>query len=362
MNKKLLLTALTAASLSWIDAGATIHSVSVGVSGNNYSPTSITTVSLGDTVRWTIVSGTHDVVSCSVPSGAATFASSLPMPTTFDYVPTLAGNYTYRCTPHSTASCTGMVGSFTVSCSTGPTRPAITSSNGSTACQGAAVMLSTPAQGGATYQWFNGTTSVSGATSNSLNATTAGNYKVRVTRCSLIDSSVAFTVTINPVPVPTFTFTGTGNTRTFTNTTAGSGMTYLWDFGDGTTSTAASPSKTWTTSGAKIVKLTATTTATACNATSQQTINVSLGVATIGSGETFTITPNPVTDVINVSASATSRPALQLFDMAGRMVSAPAIDNGRSRSVNVQNVPAGLYLLRITTANGTAVEQITIAH
>ena len=346
-------------------ASATILNFNV-TSSNTFTTSSSTTVNVGDTIIWTLTGGSHNVTGCSIPSGAASFGSSSPMGSTYTYIPNVPGNYVYYCSFHGSCSggtASGMSGQFTVAGCTGPATPTITSSNGNAACQGASVNMSVPAQAGATFQWNNNFVAVSGATTNSLNATTGGNYKVKVSRCLLNDSSAAFTATINPLPTPAFTISGGGATRTFTNTTVGTGMTFAWDFGDGQTSTAPNPpAHTYTTAGAKIVKLKATITATTCNTTTQQTVNVTLGVATIGNSESFTIVPNPATAVISIRSASGKIPALTLMDFAGRTVHAPITGNGKDQQVNVQSLPAGLYLLRLTTENGSAVEKITVMH
>ncbi|MDQ3193280.1 MAG: T9SS type A sorting domain-containing protein [Bacteroidota bacterium] len=97
-------------------AKATIHQVSV--SSNSFTPASITTVEVGDTIRWNWVSGTHTTTSLTVPSGAASWFSQMSSSvTSFDYKVTHAGNYTYQCDPHAA----NMTGSFTASLTTGIT-------------------------------------------------------------------------------------------------------------------------------------------------------------------------------------------------------------------------------------------------
>lgn len=90
-------------------ANATIRTVQVGPGfTTTFSPANVA-ANVGDTIRWTWVSGTHDVTSTSVPGGAASFASPIQSSGTFTYVVTVVGNYTYVCTLHP-----GMDGSLTV--------------------------------------------------------------------------------------------------------------------------------------------------------------------------------------------------------------------------------------------------------
>jgi len=72
---------------------------------------------VGDTVRWTWVSGSHTTTSATVPNGAATWDSQINSSNNqFDYKVTVAGTYGYVCTPHAGS---GMVGTFNASSVTG---------------------------------------------------------------------------------------------------------------------------------------------------------------------------------------------------------------------------------------------------
>lgn len=89
-------------------ANAATHEVEV--SSNNFSPSSLTDVKVGDIIKWTLMSGSHTTTSTSVPSGAATWDYTFSgTGDTFEYTITEAGTYSYECTFHS-----GMTGSFTV--------------------------------------------------------------------------------------------------------------------------------------------------------------------------------------------------------------------------------------------------------
>lgn len=116
MGKKLLfcsalLIMLTIVSLN---AGAAIHVVLV--SSNQFNPNTAS-VNVGDTVRFTWVNGSHTTTSVNIPNGAATWDSPMTSSVSqFDYKVTVAGSYSYKCTPHALG---GMVGTFTASTVTG---------------------------------------------------------------------------------------------------------------------------------------------------------------------------------------------------------------------------------------------------
>jgi plastocyanin len=114
-NKLLFRSALLLMlSILFLNADATIHVVVV--SSNQFNPNS-TSVNVGDTVRFSWVSGSHTTTSVTIPNGAATWDSPMTSNVSqFDYKVTVAGSYSYKCTPHAGG---GMVGTFTASTVTG---------------------------------------------------------------------------------------------------------------------------------------------------------------------------------------------------------------------------------------------------
>lgn len=75
-------------------------------------------------------------------------------------------------------------------------------------CQGGSVLLQANTGTGLTYQWYRNGSAVTGATSSSLLAATAGSYVVQVTNTCLPVSSSAVTVTVQTAQTPTITTSG----------------------------------------------------------------------------------------------------------------------------------------------------------
>src|SRR5437870_3807027 len=81
----------------------------VNVSDFQFSPANFT-ITVGDTVKWQWLSGTHTTTSLTIPGGAASWDAPMDFShTTFIYRVTVAGTYNYHCTFHAP----GMAGSFT---------------------------------------------------------------------------------------------------------------------------------------------------------------------------------------------------------------------------------------------------------
>ena len=116
-----------------------------------------------------------------------------------------------------------------------PFVPAITSSNGSTLCNGAALTLT--AQSGTNYVWSNGTTS------QSIVVNAAGSYQVSVTNASGCRGlSLPFNVTIQSNPIATITpATDTICPNQSTSLTTAVASSYQWSTGATTQSISAGP-------------------------------------------------------------------------------------------------------------------------
>jgi plastocyanin len=96
---------LSAAKLNAATIPVTIQSFS-------FSPATFTAV-VGDDIVFTLINGTHSVVSTSVPGGASAMASgtmTTTSNTTYTYTVAFSGTYTFKCGFHSS-----MVGGFTAS-------------------------------------------------------------------------------------------------------------------------------------------------------------------------------------------------------------------------------------------------------
>jgi plastocyanin len=90
---------------------STIVNITVGPGGSFSFNPAVAQATVGDTIRWTWASSTHDVTSTSVPGGANSFASGVHNTGfVFTYIIQVAGTYNYVCTVHP-----GMNGSISAS-------------------------------------------------------------------------------------------------------------------------------------------------------------------------------------------------------------------------------------------------------
>ncbi len=98
--------------------------------------------------------------------------------TSLTYLASASGNYTCQ----TTSTCnTATSNTIVITVNKNP-KASITAGGPTTFCAGGSVTLTETPVGGSTYQWYKGASPIAGATTNIYVATTAGNYKCRVTK------------------------------------------------------------------------------------------------------------------------------------------------------------------------------------
>lgn len=226
------------------------------------------------------------------------------------YVASSTGNYT--CTVTATNSCTATSGATTVTVNTVNTT--VTPQGSLTFCTGGSVTLQGPTGTGLSYVWYQGSTAISGATSSSYTATTAGTYYVRVTDavtgCS--DTSVHYTVIVGAAPSaaitpsPTASFCTGGNVVLSTNPAPG--LTYQWKVGGVNVASGGNGSTYTATAAGSYTVLVSIAATPACNATTATPTVVSVnplpaptisagGATTFCGGDSVVLTAGAITGV-----------------------------------------------------------------
>lgn len=174
-------------------------------------------------------------------------------------------------------------------------------------CQGQPITISAPS-GAASYLWN------TGATTQTITTSTAGNYSVTVTPVTGSACAITLDTIVQSFPNPNANFNDdapacAGEIVNFNdNSNAGSATidTWEWDFGDGNTSTLQDPSHTYAAGGTYTVTLTVTTTD---GCTDTQTHNVTIttgGSPIINPAGPFCATAAPVTLTANLAGGTWS--------------------------------------------------------
>jgi gliding motility-associated-like protein len=236
---------------------------------------------------------------------------------------TVSGSYTVKVT--NASGCLSAASAATiVTVNALPAMPTITAGGPTTFCAGGSVTLTSSPE--ATYLWSNG------ATTQSINITTAGSYSLRVKNASGCQSatSVATIVTVNVLPAtPTIT---AGGPITFcaggdVTLTSSAGTSYLWSNG------ATTPSINVTTLGSYTV----------------QVKNASGCQSAASAATLVTVNTLPITPTITASGPTTfcTGGSVTLTSSAG---STYLWSTGTTTS-NINVTTAGSYTVKVKNAN-----------
>jgi hypothetical protein len=173
---------------------------------------------------------------------------------------------------------------------------------------------------------------------------------------------------------PTASFTMTVGTVTATNATvdfnasasASSILSYEWNFGDGTTGTGVAPQHIYTFNGTYNVELVVITD---CGSDTlvQQLIIGGINLPENTLSNSLSVYPNPVSSQLSVSfkTEGAQEAILQLLDATGKIVyqkDLPNINGVYDGYVGVQDLPNGLYFLRINAGSLQTSRRVIISH
>ncbi|MEO5644955.1 MAG: PKD domain-containing protein [Bacteroidia bacterium] len=199
----------------------------------------------------------------------------------------------------------------------------------------------------------------------------AGVYNVMLT-----DSMFAWTVTctdaatssttIDEPPMAAFTLSATtvdvGDTVQFQNTSTGNSTSCLIDFGDGSpvVTSCADTSHQYVVAGTYTVTLTTTNQCGSDSYTQTVTVNTITGVDAAWNENNISVFPNPAQDHITVIIPKGNAVAVAgIYNVAGEIVLQMNLTNPVNE-ISTANLSAGIYFLKVTDGNHTAVKRIDI--
>ncbi|WP_254448752.1 S8 family serine peptidase [Spirosoma rhododendri] len=222
---------------------------------------------------------------------------------------------------------------------------AITASGSTSICQGSSVILRATTGTDYTYQWYRNGTAISGATSSTLAAGTAGSYVVQVSNSCLPVRSAAVTVTTNAGIAPIITATG------FTLTT-NAVSNIQWLLNGVAISGANSATYVVTQTGRYSVR----GSVNGCGELTADDVYLTILAAepTSAAGELL-VYPNPASKLVTIklSTDATLKtlPTAQLVDLQGRTLKAVTLQRSGTiymSEVDVSTLPAGMVFVIVT--------------
>jgi len=147
-------------------------------------------------------------------------------------------------------------------------------------------------------------------------------------------------------------------TVTFTNASSGGPTDFIWYFGDGDTSHLQNPVHTYTTPGLFTVKLLAWNSMSSDSLEMIDYIQVSSSVSEIDLNASFKVFPNPVKDgILSISSPLLPVKNIIMKDLSGRTLLQQSGLNAYTSSLQVMDMPKGIYLLQAQLSNGSIVNR-----
>jgi hypothetical protein len=215
----------------------------------------------------------------------------------------------------------------------------ITAGGPLTFCQGGSVTLT--ASGGSSYVWSNN------ATGNTLNVTQSGNYYAIASSGTCIDTTSVIAVTVNPLPLVTLVLPQDSfctNQPSASVLGGGSPAGGVWN-GPGVSGNLFTPAVAGP--GLHTIAYTYTD-ANGCSNTAAQVVFVDVcnEVGEI-TGSSFSVYPNPAQQLVFITlGNMNNVAAVELFDMAGRLILRETVNNRTQIPLAVAELENGVYLIR----------------
>ncbi|HRG87973.1 MAG TPA: T9SS type A sorting domain-containing protein [Chitinophagales bacterium] len=340
--------------------GLAAGTYTVTVTSGNSTATATATVTQPNSAL--TASATATTTTCGTSNGTASVTANGGTP-----------NYTYLWNNNSTSATLNGLGagnySVTVSDSKGCTATAstaVTTPNGPQATAvatpvtcfgtntGSVDATVTGGTGTLVYAWSNGASTVD------ISNLGVNTYTLTVTDGNNCSFSVAATVSgpSAAVSVSGQATNNTGGNNGAVNITAAGGTGgYTYNWSNSTTT------EDLTGLGAGTYTVTVTDQA-GCTATASFTVATTIGINDMEMVSKFTLFPNPANAMVNVQVALTeiTDTKIELVDLTGKVILTENTGktNLINHVVNLNNVPAGVYAVRVSGSKFNAVKQITI--
>ncbi len=305
-----------------------------------------------------ICPGSGVVLTSSIASsGGYTWSTG---ETTRSIIADAAGSYWVRI---GITSCYAQSSGKSITLKSAPTTPVITASGSTNLGEGGSVKLTSSSA--YTYSW------VDGSTTGSINVSTAGNYRVTVSKKNGCSATSAYKVvtssTCTPPPVPSITSTSSNNVleegASLTLKASPSGG-YLWSNGETTQSITVSTAGTFTvrsynagycySTSMPVTIYMATTLARYFNEPAEET-----GISAV------TLYPNPAKEVFHITFNSVQEEICQLniYDLSGRIAVTKNItvtEGNNTIDLNAGSLKAGLYVVLLNGEHTNAQLRLTV--
>lgn len=236
--------------------------------------------------------------------------------------------------------------------------------NQTTICKDGQVSFTDQSSNAVSWEWtFEGGTPSSSADQNPVvTYSTPGTYDVTLKAINnngndtkVMDNYITVNNCTGSMPSAAFTYTVNTDNVQFTNQSLNADS-YKWEFGDGNTSLQANPVYSYATSGTYTVCLNAIN-VNGSDTTCKDIVVTTIGVQEMLSSTEVRIYPNPATDQISIllTDNLARLENVELIDTRGRIIL-----RSKDNKIAISDLNNGLYLIRIQTDKGTALQKVQI--
>ena len=355
------LTSSSATGNTW-STGATTQSItvstagsySVSVSNGTCSKTSTTTtVTVNPLPTAPTITASGSTTICSGNSVTLTSSSSTGNTwstgaTTQSITVSSAGTYTVS---YSNGTCAASSTPTTVTVTSTPATPTITAGGSTTFCQGGSVVLT--ASSASNNSWS------TGATTQSITVTNAGNYTVTtgISGCTAISNVT--NVIVNPLPIVALSALPTMCVYWSPATLTGGTPT------GGTYSGTAVSSNVFSPSVAGLGTYNITYSYTNMNSCTNTAVSPLIVDGCIGVEElentSFEVYPNPTSGEMNIKSNGQKIKSITIYDETGRIVKVVEPKNSENGEIfSVNELSSGVYTLMISTTETQKLVKFTL--
>lgn len=88
----------------------------------------------------------------------------------------------------------------------------------------------------------------------------------------------------------------------------------------------------------------------------------STNVPAVSTVTSLTMAPNPASSLVTITSDMTN-PSISIYDDAGRAISmVHIVKNGNQLQLDVSQFPAGIYVLKLATADKSELQKIVVVH
>ncbi|MBK9402190.1 MAG: T9SS type A sorting domain-containing protein [Bacteroidetes bacterium] len=280
------------------------------------------------------------------------------------YLPTTNG--TYKCILTDDYGCSrASTNQITVNVLPLPSAT-ITPTGSQEICKNDSVVVSVPANVNNTYQWYKGNILLSGQTANLYTAKSAGNYKAIVTGangCTKTSSTYKLSVYKSTASAFGPTTFCAGGSVVLGSSNNGS-ISWLWKLNNVNIPGAVAQFYAATQAGTYKVL---TTNANGCTSVTNAinvVVNCREGDETDLNNDliNYQLYPNPANEVVNIIWESTfeERVEISCIDVLGKTVIAQGVQVGngdQNYKLNCSNLAAGVYIVRVSVADGVVVSK-----